>query len=507
LKLLINVSPNFEVLLENEIKSILKSNKLQVPSIKRYNNSEEELLKLSKYIWAISNCSRLSESIRIRVGDSFISKNFNQLKKGMEEIGTEEYIKFFTSSNKPPQVSVSCSSSKLYHSEAVKERFLNFFKETITKEIQSESNSNKLKPIKKILKNLHYKKRKQQQENNNNEEPYNIDEEIEKFQNKLDQLVKEENEKEQTKVYIRVEDDKTQISVDAAIPSNGELLYKRSNDKHVGEAPIRETIASAVLMKTEFNGNTTSLWDPFCGSGTLIQESLSLLKYKPSMSTKLVRKFHFEDFMWHLKEEYDQYLKLINRDLSKLNEGVFFIGSDISQRAIDASFHNLKNEGYQNVNSNQQDTENRLKLFKGDFEQIFKSTIEPLINNSNNNKQITIITNLPYGQRILNSQTIELIDENQDPQLEQEIFNTLNQKNYSYLNDHITDDLKLLFKRFGMFLNQHINEPNSIIKDVYVINGNLYFKNLTTNNNQYNFKWEELLKFKNGGLNVELLKL
>lgn len=77
--------------------------------------------------------------------------------------------------------------------------------------------------------------------------------------------------------YTRLADDVLTLSVDLS----GEALYKRGEGIIKGEAPLRETYASALLMEI-FQGinKSVTLLDPMCGSGTFLYEALSF--YKPS---------------------------------------------------------------------------------------------------------------------------------------------------------------------------------------------------------------------------------
>jgi putative N6-adenine-specific DNA methylase len=63
---------------------------------------------------------------------------------------------------------------------------------------------------------------------------------------------------------VRVIRDEFEISADAS----GELLHMRGYRQAIGKAPIRETLAAALLIAADWNGDTP-LVDPFCGSGTI----------------------------------------------------------------------------------------------------------------------------------------------------------------------------------------------------------------------------------------------
>ncbi|KAN0050645.1 hypothetical protein ACTA71_003781 [Dictyostelium dimigraforme] len=529
MKLLITITPNLEKLLQNEIKEILKLNKLQIPKLNVIDGGIE--IDLSKdinrndkdyYLWSISNCSRLAESIRIRFGNSFPSKNFNQFNSNLENL---DFKTFFPTSSIEPQVMVSCSGSTLYHTNAIKERFIDHFNKTIKSEISVDINNSKFKPIKKLLKNLKYKLRKLQIDNQIDNKNYNIEYEdnendndeiiiieseeeilnkINKLQNQLDEIINDQKNIPQTKVFIRIENNQAQLSIDACTSSQGELFHKRTPNKHISEAPIRETLASAIIMAIINNSNIdlkeTNIWDPFVGSGTLIQEAIGiLLKSKPSNCTNYKRSFQFERFKNHSTERYLKYLHSINKPVSSLIKNTLLIGSDIDQKAIDSSIFNLSNQGYQHDN---------IKFFKGDFQSILSNQLLLNLNNDKNLKPFTIITNLPYGARILNKNNNSNNYEHDHVGDDDGNFSTKklesNKDINIYLNNNLSKDLKDLFKRFG----DMIQESNqSILKNVFVLNGNSHFQLISTNNGNHNFNWERILHFKNGGLSVELLKM
>jgi putative N6-adenine-specific DNA methylase len=71
-------------------------------------------------------------------------------------------------------------------------------------------------------------------------------------------------------VRVRGVDDVWTFSLDIT----GEALFKRGADHTDAEAPLRETLAAAVLAHL-FAGQATPvhLWDPMCGSGTFLREA------------------------------------------------------------------------------------------------------------------------------------------------------------------------------------------------------------------------------------------
>jgi putative N6-adenine-specific DNA methylase len=85
---------------------------------------------------------------------------------------------------------------------------------------------------------------------------------------------------------VRLVNDEVTISVDAS----GELLYRRGWRQETAKAPLRETLAAAMLTASGWTG-ATSLHDPFCGAGTIVIEAARRLRKIP---TGWDRSFAFE---------------------------------------------------------------------------------------------------------------------------------------------------------------------------------------------------------------------
>ncbi|HYD51287.1 MAG TPA: class I SAM-dependent RNA methyltransferase [Gemmatimonadaceae bacterium] len=74
-------------------------------------------------------------------------------------------------------------------------------------------------------------------------------------------------------VVARLARDQLLLSVDAS----GELLHRRGYRQAVAKAPLRETIAAAMLLAVGWSGGE-ALLDPMCGSGTLAIEAALLAR-------------------------------------------------------------------------------------------------------------------------------------------------------------------------------------------------------------------------------------
>jgi putative N6-adenine-specific DNA methylase len=73
------------------------------------------------------------------------------------------------------------------------------------------------------------------------------------------------------RLQLRLVDDRVALSLD----TSGDPLYKRGLKAAGGRAPLRETVAAAVLMTADFKPGMT-LVDPMCGTGTFSLEGALL---------------------------------------------------------------------------------------------------------------------------------------------------------------------------------------------------------------------------------------
>lgn len=73
------------------------------------------------------------------------------------------------------------------------------------------------------------------------------------------------------RVMLRIDDDLATISID----TSGEPLHKRGHKEAVNRAPMRETMAAALLRSCGFDGRQAVV-DPMCGSGTFVIEAAEI---------------------------------------------------------------------------------------------------------------------------------------------------------------------------------------------------------------------------------------
>ena len=116
------------------------------------------------------------------------------------------------------------------------------------------------------------------------------------------------------RLYVRVVDDRFYLSLD----SSGDLLFKRGLKQDVGKAPLRETLAAAILKLADYDGSQV-LMDPMCGSGTFSLEAAMLVKNIPPGFYREFAFMHWPSFReprWrHLKHKAAGNIRPINQPL------------------------------------------------------------------------------------------------------------------------------------------------------------------------------------------------
>lgn len=143
-------------------------------------------------------------------------------------------------------------------------------------------------------------------------------------------------------IEIAIHKDLATVTID----TTGESLFKRGYREEKGEAPLKENMAAAIIMLTNWLANPKRPFvDPTCGSGTFtIEAALLALNMAPGMN----RDFAFQDFPWFdseiLKREQAQARKQVRTDL-QLN----IQGFDVDGRMVEIAKRNALAAGLSDV--------------------------------------------------------------------------------------------------------------------------------------------------------------
>ena len=136
-------------------------------------------------------------------------------------------------------------------------------------------------------------------------------------------------------IFVRLVDDLCTVSID----SSGPLLHRRGYRLATGKAPLRETLASAMVMASGWNKDAPFL-DPFCGSGTIPIEAALLAKRVPAGHG---RRFAFMDWPHFDSKFWNGLLAGVARAIVSDIPGI--IGSDRDAGAIRAAQANAERAG------------------------------------------------------------------------------------------------------------------------------------------------------------------
>ena len=138
------------------------------------------------------------------------------------------------------------------------------------------------------------------------------------------------------KIYLRMNDDHCQVSVD----SSGEHLHRRGYRHARVVAPLRETLAAGCLLACNYDGSVPFV-DLMTGSGTLaIEAALIALKRAPGKE----RTFAFMDWPKYRAGLWNQLLAEARRgEQTELSAPIF--GVDNNLKAIEAVTRNLERIG------------------------------------------------------------------------------------------------------------------------------------------------------------------
>ena len=136
-------------------------------------------------------------------------------------------------------------------------------------------------------------------------------------------------------IVVRVEDD--QVSVD--LDSSGAPLHRRGWRLETAKAPLRETLAAALVLAGGWDPSTPLL-DPFCGSGTIAIEAALLSR---RMAPGRARRFSFME--WPCFDEALWQRLLSQAAAGELRSGPPIRGSDRDAGAVEISRANAERAG------------------------------------------------------------------------------------------------------------------------------------------------------------------
>ena len=158
------------------------------------------------------------------------------------------------------------------------------------------------------------------------------------------------------------------------LDTTGPGLHKRGYRAVGNEAPLRETLAAAMVMLSRYRGREF-FWDPFCGSGTIPIEAALIAKNR---APGLNRRFAGESFAWSEKAVWEQIRQEAKEKEFKGDYRI--LGSDNDPKCVSLSIANARKAGVSDC----------VKFADGDATKMSLPTDSGLI-----------VCNPPYGQRMM----------------------------------------------------------------------------------------------------------
>ncbi|MCX7620818.1 MAG: class I SAM-dependent RNA methyltransferase [Acidimicrobiales bacterium] len=230
----------------------------------------------TRQLYAANLWSRVSGRILVRLG-AFTARTFASLERQAEELNWPDYV----GGADPVGFRVTARKSALYHTGAVAERLAQLLGKQPLRASEAIRNRGLL-------------------------------------------------------VVVRIDHDRVTISID----SSGAPLHQRGWRLDGAKAPMRETLAAAILAAAGWDG-TRPLVDPFCGSGTLpIEAALLARNLAPGANREFAftRWPSFEPGTWaSVREE--------ARLAARAKAGIPIVAADRDMDALDATITNAARAG------------------------------------------------------------------------------------------------------------------------------------------------------------------
>lgn len=190
-------------------------------------------------------------------------------------------------------------------------------------------------------------------------------------------LLKEDKEK--YPIYVFIHKDKVTLTID----TSGTALHKRGYRERANKAPIRETLAAAIMELVPWRPGRT-LVDPMCGSGTLlIEAAMKGINMAPGINREFISeswRTMDKKIWWDVRRE----------AYAKVDEDIEFkiYGYDIDEEALEIARENAEIAGVADY----------IEFKYGDATEF-----------SSDEEYGFIVTNPPYGERLEDTDTVKML--------------------------------------------------------------------------------------------------
>jgi putative N6-adenine-specific DNA methylase len=180
------------------------------------------------------------------------------------------------------------------------------------------------------------------------------------------------------RIYTHLTTDSCSLYID----TSGEPLFKRGWREDKGDAPLKETLAAAMLAASGWmagEDDLLPLYDPCCGSGTIAIEAAQMAC---NIAAGSRRRFAFEKYVPFRRAEWEAMKQeALQAEVQRApDQHPIIFGSDVSHRMVDFAQRNAQRAGVADV----------IEFRGGDALQRMPPVSGPGV----------IVMNPPYGDRI-----------------------------------------------------------------------------------------------------------
>jgi len=298
-QLFASTAPDLESIAAGELKSLGMRGRQEIGGV-AFAGDLDRLYEANLWL-------RTASRVIARLG-RFHASTFYELERRAKKLPWEEFLP----ASGLVRLRVTCRKSRLYHSDAVSERVLSAISASTSRSIEVSGDGF-------------------------NDERGDADRaEGAERADEMDETETVLGADGGAQLFIvRILHDQVEISAD----SSGELLHRRGYRKEIAKAPLRETLAAAMVLASGWRRDEP-LVDPMCGSGTIPIEAAMIAR---GIAPGLERKFQFMDWPTFDRGRWKEILDKARGAVTQSSERIR--GSDRDAGAIQAAARNAERAG------------------------------------------------------------------------------------------------------------------------------------------------------------------
>jgi putative N6-adenine-specific DNA methylase len=300
LKIFASTAPGLESIAAGELKALGTRGRQEIGGV-AFTADLQRLYEANLWL-------RTASRVLVRLG-SFHASTFYELERRAKRLPWGDFL--------PPtggvrvRVRVTCRKSKLYHSDAVAERVLSAIAGSGARVIDGSAT-----------------------EIDDESADASENTEASEMSDASDLQAATGREKAQLFV-VRIVHDQCEVSAD----SSGDLLHRRGYRREIAKAPLRETIAAAMVLASGWKGDEPLL-DPMCGSGTIPIEAAMIAR---NIAPGLRRRFQFMEWPAFDAGRWNEILANAHAVVTDFSGEI--LGADRDAGAVQAAARNAERAG------------------------------------------------------------------------------------------------------------------------------------------------------------------